>query len=327
MNVIQMTHAEGPAGLRLVEREAPTPGPDEICVAVHASALNRADLLQTLGRYPAPPGVPADVPGLEYAGVVSALGSRVRRWRLGDQVMGLVAGGAWAQVLVTHELEALPMPSSWSFQQAAAVPEAFATAYDALVLQAGVGVGTQVLVHAAASGVGTAAAQLCRAFGARAIGTGRSQEKLNRVKALGFDEVICTEGGPVFAERVRALTGGKGVDVVLDLIGGDSIAESIEALAPRGIVMLVGLVAGASATVPLRTVLMKRATVQGTTVRSRPIDEKIALSRHMERQLLPLFESRKLVPVIDEVVPMASVSEALARLSRNETVGKVILSW
>ncbi|MBL9038267.1 MAG: NAD(P)H-quinone oxidoreductase [Archangium sp.] len=327
MHVIRIATFTGPEGLRVDQAEAPTPGPEEIAVTVYASALNRADLVQSQGRYPAPPGVAADIPGLEYAGVVAAVGARVRRWKVGDRVMGLVGGGAWAEVVVTHELEALPIPARWSFHQAAAAPEAFSTAYDALVRQAGVTVGSRVLIHAAASGVGTAAAQICRVFGGRAIGTGRSEAKLARVQPLGFDAIIHTGAGPVFAERVRELTGGRGVDVVLDLIGGDSVTESVEAMAPGGILVLVGLVAGSSATLPLGKVLMKRLQLRGTTLRSRPLDEKIQLARNVEKQLLPSFESGALMPIIDEVVPMHDVATALERLSRNETVGKVVLAW
>lgn len=321
------TTLNGPAGLTLVERPAPTPGPDEVLVSVRATALNRADLLQTRGQYPAPPGVPADVPGLEYAGEVAAIGARVTRWKVGDGVMGLVAGGAWAEQLVTHEREALPIPAGLSAAQAAAIPEAFTTAFDALVLQGGMALGTKVLVHAVASGVGTAALQLARAFGATVIGTGRSAEKLERVRALGLAHAVLVDGArPAFAEAVRAASGG-GVDLVLDLVGGTWVAESLAAMAPRGRLVLVGLVAGSEAPVPLRTVLMKRLQLIGTTLRSRPLEEKIAVARAFEQRLLPLFATGALVPVIDATLPMSHLAPALERLARNDSVGKLVLTW
>lgn len=321
------TTLNGPAGLTLVERPAPTPGPDEVLVTVRATALNRADLLQTRGQYPAPPGVPADIPGLEYAGEVAAVGARVTRWKVGDAVMGLVAGGAWAEQLVTHEREALPIPVGLTAAQAAAIPEAFTTAFDALVLQGGLSVGTRVLVHAVASGVGTAALQIARAFGATVIGTGRNAEKLERVRALGLAHAVLVDGTkPAFAEAVRTASGG-GVDLVLDLVGGTWVAESLAAMAPRGRLVLVGLVAGGEAPVPLRTVLMKRLQIIGTTLRSRPLEEKIAVARAFEQRLLPLFTAGALSSVIDATFPMSQLTPALERLARNDSVGKLVLTW
>lgn len=316
----------GPVGLRVEEVPAPIPGPDEILVRVKATALNRADLLQTMGLYPAPAGVPADIPGLEYAGEVAAVGARVSRWKTGDRVMGLVAGGAWAEQLVTHEREALAIPPGLSFSDAAAIPEAFTTSWDALVLQGGMGVGSKVLIHAVASGVGTAALQLCRAFGALAIGTGRNAAKLERAKALGLPHAVLVGKDAQFADAVKQHAPG-GVDVVLDLVGGDWVPQSLDALAPRGTLMLVGLVAGASADVPLRTVLGKRLRVQGTTLRARPLEEKIAVAREFERRVLPLFTSGALRPVIDAVLPMTELEPALARLASNDTFGKLVLTW
>lgn len=319
-------NAEGPEGLRFSEVASPIPGPDEIRVKVKATALNRADLLQTMGLYPAPPGAPADIPGLEYSGEVAAVGSRVRRWVVGDRVMGLVAGGAWAEELVTHEREAIPLPEGMSFSDAAALPEAFATAFDALVLQAGMTVNSEVLIHAVASGVGTAALQLCHLFGARAIGTGRNEKKLTRATSLGLTRAIFAKDG-VFSARVKQLTGGRGCDVALDLVGGDWFAETIDAMAPHGTVMLVGLVAGASAEVPLRSVLAKRVRIQGTTLRARSLEEKIAVARAFEQRLLPSFANGQLKPVIDAVLPMAELQPALQRLASNDTFGKLVLTW
>ncbi len=326
MQAARSLNAEGPTGIRLVEVPLPIAGPEEIQVRVKATALNRADLLQTMGLYPAPPGVPADIPGLEYAGEVAAIGSRVTRWKVGDTVMGLVGGGAWAEALVTHEREAIAIPPGLSFAEAAALPEAFGTAFDALVLQASMSTHSKVLIHAVASGVGTAALQLCRLFGAHAIGTGRNVEKLKRVSALGLTHSVLVKDSR-FASDVKAFTGGAGCDIALDLVGGDWFAETLEAMAPRGTVMVVGLIAGASANVPLRVVLSKRLRIQGTALRSRPLEEKISLARAFEQRLGPAFAKGALTPVVDEVLPMSALQQGLQRLASNDTFGKIVLTW
>jgi putative PIG3 family NAD(P)H quinone oxidoreductase len=327
MRAFRTVEPSGPQGLRLEEVPSPALGPSEVRVGVKATALNRADLLQTLGLYPAPPGVPADIPGMEYAGEVLEVGARVRRWKVGDRVMGLVAGGAWAEELVTHEREAARVPAALSWAQAGAIPEAFLTAWDALVLQAGAGLGSRVLIHAVASGVGTAAAQLCRALGAPAVGTGRSAAKLARAAAFGVQTVLVDGAAPRFAAATREVLGGAGADVVLDLVGGDWLPESLEALAPGGTLMLVGLVAGASAEVPLRTLLSRRLKVIGTTLRARPLEEKIAVATALDQRLVPLFDQGVLQPVVDAVLPMAELPAGLARLAANETFGKLVLTW
>jgi len=328
MKVFRTTGAGGPEVLSLEERPELTPGPSELLVGVRATALNRADLLQVRGHYAAPADVPPDIPGLEYAGEVLAVGPRVRRFRPGDRVMGLVGGGAWAEQLTVHEREALPMPEGMDFTDAAALPEVYLTAFDALVLQGGMRTGETALVHAVASGVGSAAALLCRAMGVRVVGTGRNAAKLERAKEWGVERTVLVDGtSPRFAEAVREATGGRGADVALDLVGGDYVPETLEALAPQGRAMLVGLVAGNKAQVNLGLILMKRLRITGTVLRSRPLEEKIALAQAAERHLLPLFRSGALKPVIDAVVPMKDLRDALTRMASNETVGKLILRW
>jgi len=327
MRAVRIVEASGPEGLKVVDAEAPRPGKGQIAVKVHASALNRADLLQTLGLYPAPPGVPADIPGLEYAGEVSVVGEGVTRWRPGDRVMGLVGGGAWAGQLVTNEGEALPVPKELSLEAAAAIPEAFMTAFDAMVLQAGLAEGQSVLIHAVASGVGTAAVQIARVFGAKAIGTGRTQAKLDRVAKLGITDLLLVDRQTgKFADEVRKRSV-HGVEVVLDLVGGSYLPESLKAMAPGGTLMLVGLMAGATAEVPLTAVLSKRLTIKGTTLRARSPADKAALAAQFEKQLLPHFETGKLAPVVDAVVPMTDIAKALQRVSSNETFGKLVVTW
>jgi putative PIG3 family NAD(P)H quinone oxidoreductase len=308
------------------ERPSVSPGPDELRVRVAASALNRADLLQLRGRYPAPPGVPQDIPGLEYAGEVIGVGARVTRFRAGDRVMGLVGGGAFAEELVTHEREAMAIPEGLSWVEAAAIPEAFLTAYDALMLQAGLRGTERVLIHAVTSGVGTAAAQLASQLGATVVGTSRSAEKLAEAAHWGVHHpIVVPSDPPRFAEAVRALVGG--VDVVLDLVGGSYLPEAVNALAPRGRILLVGVLGGASCELPLHKLLNLRASVTGTVLRSRPLEEKILLAQDFARRALPLFSRGLLRPVIDSVDPISELPRALERMASSSATGKLVVTW
>ena len=318
---------EGPKGLRLSEREAPALHPWEVRVLVRASALNRADLIQLRGGYPAPHGAPPDIPGLELAGEVLEVGAFVTLWKKGAKVMGIVGGGAFAEEVVTHERELLPLPTGWSFEDAAALPEAFLTAWDALVLQAGFRSGEWVLVHAAGSGVGTAAVQLVHALGGKVVGTARTEAKLERLaRDFDLDHGLLPGSPPSFAKAVREVTGG-GAQVALELVGGDYLPETCSAMALRGRVILIGLLAGAKAELDLRTVLTRRLCVTGTVLRSRPIEEKMALAQAATRHLIPLFEEGALRPVVDAVVPMADLPFACERLSTNDVFGKIVLRW
>ena len=328
MKAIRITEQGGPEALHIQQVEDPSPGPSDVVVEVKATAINRADLLQCLGMYPAPPGVPADIPGLEYAGVVSAIGSKVTRWRAGDRIMGIVGGGAFAQKLVTHEREAVPIPPEMTLTDAAALPEAFFTAFDALVLQGCLRSGERVLIHAVGSGVGTAAAQIAATIGAQVLGTSRSQAKLERAKQLGLSHpILAGPAAPHFAAKVKEVTGGSGVDVVLDLVGGDYLAETLASVGSGARVLLVGLLAGAATTIELRVLLAKRIKLIGTVLRSRPIEEKILVARAFERQVLPLFAARRLRPVVDSVYPAERVHEAFSRMTGDESFGKIVLEW
>jgi putative PIG3 family NAD(P)H quinone oxidoreductase len=327
-HAVRIASPGGPEVLSIDRVSVPAPGPGQVLVEVAAAGLNRADLLQRRGLYPAPPGAPADIPGLEYAGHVSSVGEGVRDFAPGDEVMGIVAGGAMATHLVVHERELLRVPTGLSLAQAAAVPEAFLTAYDALFTQAGLEAGERVLVHAVGSGVGTAALQLARWAGARVIGTSRTRDKLERCAALGLEEGLDVSAAPRFALEARERTGGRGVDVVLDLVGGAYLPENVEALAPRGRLIVVGLVAGASAELSLGTLLRKRLTVRGTVLRSRSLEEKAALAQRFGTLVAPSFgPAGPLVPVVDAVMSMSEVREAHARMERNETFGKIVLKW
>jgi putative PIG3 family NAD(P)H quinone oxidoreductase len=328
MRVVRINDSKGPDILTFDECPDLTPGPTELLVRVRASTINRADLLHIRNLYRVASSLPMDVPGLDYAGEVIAVGSRVHRFRVGDRVMGLVGSGAWAEQVVVHEREALPIPEGLDFIQAAALPEVYFTAFDALVLQGGLRMGETVLVHAVASGVGTAAAQLCRALGARVVGTSRSADKLARVRQWGVGHTVLVDSTPPrFAREVMEATEGRGADVVLDLVGGGYLQETLEAAAMRGRVLLVGLVAGSRTAVDLGLILGKRLRVIGTVLRSRPLEEKIEIAQAAEHHLLPLFRHGTLKPVMDAVLPMSQILEAVARLSRNEIVGKLALHW
>ncbi len=344
MRAVVITRPGGPEVLALREVPAPEPGPGEVLVRVRAAGLNRADVLQRTGQYPAPPGAPADIPGLEYAGEVAGLGPAApgdaarpgsRSWRLGERVMGLVGGGGCAEYLVAPADTVLPVPEQAGaatepaadpLVRAAAIPEVFLTAFDALVLQLGMGAGQTVLVHAVSSGVGSAAVQLVRAWGARSIGTSRSAAKLRRAAPLGLDVAVDTSRED-FVEAVRRETAGRGVDLVLDLVGGPALEGNLRSLAPRGRMIVVGLTAGRAAPLDLGLVLNMRLTIVGTAMRSRGLEEKVAVARAFEREVLPRFATGALRPVLDRVFPMAEVAEAHRVMEANAHFGKLVLAW
>lgn len=326
MRAICIREPGGVDVLEMRELAEPEPGPGEIRVAVRATGLNRADLLQRRGLYPPPPGEREDVPGLEFAGAVEALGPRATRFAVGDRVMGLVASGAYAEKVVLHERAAIRVPAGVELVAAAAIPEAFVTAYDALFRQAGLRLGERVLIHAVGSGVGTAALQVARLAGATVIGTSRTADKLARCKPLGLDHALHLTA-PRFADEVKVATGGAGVDVVVDLVGGDYVEEDVVALAPKGRLVLVGLTAGNFARLPLGLVLAKRLTLRGAVLRARPLEEKIELAQAFERELVPQFENGRLQPVLDEAVPVSDVKRAHERLEENASFGKLVLVW
>lgn len=302
------------------------PGPGEVLVEVAAAGLNRADLVQRRGAYPAPVGYPADIPGLEFAGTVLRPGSDTSAFKPGDRVMGITGGGGMCTHLVAHERELLRVPSNLSLTEAAAVPEAFLTAWDAMFSQAGLSPGETLLVHAVASGVGLAALQLAHAAGAVVVGTSRTRSKLERCASFGLEHPVVPDDGR-FAEQVSRATDERGVDVVLDLVGGAYLEQNLRALAVKGRIVVVGLMGGREAPLPLGLLLARRATVIGTVLRSRPLEEKAALTQAFARRALPLFASGKLRPVVDDVLPMTSVREAHERMERGDTFGKLVLAW
>lgn len=326
MRAVRITEPGGPDVLRVGEVDRPEPGPGQVRVRVRAAGVNRADLLQRRGLYPAPPGWPADVPGLEFAGEVDALGESVAERRLGDRVMGLVGGGGYAEHVVVHEREAIPVPDALSWEEAAAVPEVFVTAHDALFTRGRLAEGETVLVHAVGSGVGTAALQLAKAAGARVLGTSRTRWKLDSAAELGLDVAI-DAGAEDFADAVLDATGGRGVDLILDLVGGGYLPRNLAILAILGRIVVVGLTAGAFAEIDLGVVLRKRLTMVGTSLRTRSLEEKIAAVQAFSREVLPLLAEGRIRPVLDATIPMADAAQAHRRMEANQNFGKIVLVW
>jgi NADPH2:quinone reductase len=329
MRAIVITKSGGPEVLELRDVETPEPAPGQVRVRIRACAVNRADLMQVRGAYPAPADAPQDIPGLELAGEVDAVGEGVTDLAMGDRVFGVVGGGAYAEAVVVHARTLARIPAELDFVHAAAVPEAFVTAYDAMVLQAGLAAGDVVLVHAAGSGVGTAAIQIARAIGARSIGTARTAAKLERARELGMSAgVVATtsNGEPRFATNVMELTQGRGADVCLELVGGNYVPESLQALAEKGRLVLVGLLAGATAEIDLGRMLRRRLRMFGTVLRARPLEEKILAAQVLQHRLAPLFASGTLKPVVDRVMPLEKAGEAHAYVAANEGFGKVVLT-
>lgn len=312
------------AELVVEERPLAAPGAHEVRVRVRATAVNRADLLQRRGFYPAPPGAPADVLGLELAGEVDAVGPGVTELAVGDPVWGIAGGGTYASHAILPARTLARLPDGLAFEDAAALPEACLTAWDALVTQAGLAVGDALLVHAVGSGVGVAALQIAKALGARVLGTSRTAEKLARARALALDDGLVVEGAR-FADDVRRLTGGRGADVVLDLVGGAYVGEDVRAAAEGGRVVVVGLTGGAAAELDLGVLLRRRVTVRGTVLRARPLEEKIALARVLEARIGPLVARGLVRPVVEDVLPLERAADAHARLEANDTFGKIVL--
>jgi putative PIG3 family NAD(P)H quinone oxidoreductase len=314
----------GPEVLVITDSADPAPAPEEVLVRVLATALNRADLLQRMGMYPNPFPADDEIPGLEFAGEVIGCGPRVTMWRPGDRVMGIVSGGAYAEKLVIHERQAMAVPDGMTWTDAAAIPEVFITAWDALVVQGGLTPGRWAMVHAGASGVGTAAIQICRAIGARVIVT-CSAGKVQACRDLGADAVV-DYGSQDFVAEALSVTGGAGVDVILDVIGGEYVEKNVAALAVKGRIIQVGVMAGKPLPFNVGLLLGKRATITGTVLRARPTEEKIAISRRFAAEMLPLFSTGAMRPVVDSVHPFADIAAAHVRMASNANVGKIVVS-
>ncbi len=327
MKAVVFTGKGGPEVVEVREVPDPRPGRGEVLVRVRAAAMNRADLLQRRGLYPPPRGCREDLPGMELAGEVAALGEGASGFQPGDRVMAIAAGEAQAELAVAHERMLVRVPEGLSLEQAGAVPEAFITAHDALFTIGGLRPGWAVLIHAAGSGVATAAIQLARAAGATVIGTSRTAEKLERARALGLEHGIAVaKEEPRFAEEVRRVTSGRGVPLILDFVGAPYAAENLAALAGGGRVVVIGTMGGPKAAVDLGLLMRSRGSFIGTVLRPRPLEEKIRATQDFAREVLPLLAAGRVKPVVDAALPLARAREAHERMERNDSFGKIVLT-
>ncbi len=322
MRAVVLHDHGGPEVLTIEDVADPVPGPEEVLIDIAATALNRADLLQRMGLYPDPRRMQPEIPGLEFAGTVAATGARVTMWKVGDRVMGIEAGGAYAERIATHERQLLAVPENMDLVEAAAIPEVFLTAWDALVVQGALTSGRWALVHAGASGVGTAAIQIAKAIGAN-IAVTCSPGKAELCLSLGADIVLKRSPHDWLTDAQAAVPGGFGT--VLDVVGGEEIDRNLQAVAPRGTIVQVGLMGGGSVPVNVGLLMGKRAHWIGTTLRARPIEEKVAVTRRFAAEMLPLFEDGRLKPVIDRRYPLAEIAEAHKLMESNANAGKIVI--
>ncbi|WP_426573056.1 NAD(P)H-quinone oxidoreductase [Aquihabitans sp. McL0605] len=324
MRAIVLTEYGEPEVLTLADIPAPELGPEDVLVDIVATALNRADLLQRRGFYPEPgPKRPHEVPGMELSGRVAAVGSLSTRWSVGDEVMAIVGGGAYAEQIAVHERQLMAVPGSVAVADAAALPEVGITAHDALVVQGGLRSGGWALVHAGASGVGTMAVQIAKAIGARVVAT-TSTGKVDAVRALGADLVVDYKTDD-FVEGVQAATGGRGVDAVLDVIGGDYLMRNIASIRVGGRIVQVGVMGGGATEINLGMLLPKRAHLMGTVLRARPLEEKVAASQRFVAEIVPAIEAGAVRPVIDRRFALADIADAHRYLETNASIGKVLI--
>jgi len=328
MKAVYITDFTGSEGLEIKEVPDPSPKENEVLVQVRAAGLNRADLLQARGAYPPPEGYSPNIPGLEFAGEVIATGGLVTRWTIGERVFGIAAGEAQAEVIVCDEKLLTRIPDNLSFVEAAAVPEAFITAYDAIFTLADLKASETLLIHAIGSGVGLAALQIAKAKGAFVIGTSRTSDKVVRCKEeYGLDIGLVIHDPKSFAGAISGCSKERGADVILDLVGGEYFPENLASLAPKGRLVLVGLTSGRTTEVNLALVLQKRARIIGTVLRPRPLAEKADATKKFANDVLPLLASGAVRPNLDRVFPVKDVVAAYKYLESNKSFGKVVLEF
>lgn len=323
MRAVVITRPGGPEVLEMQEVETPEPLGEQVRVRVRASGINRAELLQRAGVYPAPAGSPQNIPGIEFAGEVDAVGPLVSKWKPGQRVMGLVGGGAQAEYLVTHEGLLVEIPDNLDFIQAGGIPEVFMTAHDALFAQAGLQMGERVLIHAIGSGVGTAAVQLARATGATSYGTSRTPAKLEAARALGMDVGLSDQN---FATDIQRRTNGEGVNVVIDFIGAPYLEQNLQSLALWGRLVLLSTMGGTQSNVNLGMLMQKRISMRGVTLRTRTLEEKMAVTRRFAAGVLPLLANGQVKPVIEQVYALEQIVEAHRAMGENKNFGKLIVT-
>jgi putative PIG3 family NAD(P)H quinone oxidoreductase len=324
MRAVTIREPGGPEELVVEERPTPVPGDGEILVAVAAAGVNRPDVMQRKGQYPPPPGAP-DIPGLEISGIVARTGRGVMRWKAGDEVIALVPGGGYAEFCVTHESTALPLPEPLTLVEGAGIPETAFTVWHNVFQRGGLRRGEWLLLHGGTSGIGTTAIQLAKAFGAFVVATAGSDEKCRAAKGLGADIAVNYKTTD-FVEAVKEVTRGHGADVILDMVGGDYLMRNLEAVAEEGRVVMISTLAGAKTSIDLRRIMMKRATLTGSTLRNRPIAFKAELGRTLEEAVWPIVRHGRYKPVIDRLFPLDQVVEAHRRIDGGEHIGKIILT-
>ncbi len=323
MTAIAITEPGGPMVLKPERRAVPRPGPGEILIRVRAAGVNRPDVLQRQGAYPPPPGA-SDLPGLEAAGEVAAVGEGVRRWRVGDRVTALTPGGGYAEFCLVHETNALPIPHGFTFTEAAAVPETFFTVWHNVFQRGALQSGESFLVHGGTSGIGTTAIQLAKAFGATVFATAGSAEKCEACTRLGADRAINYRDEDYVA-AVKEATGGKGVDVILDMVGGDYIGRNYDSAAVDGRIVQIALLGGPKASADFSKLMIKRLTHTGSTLRPRTVEFKAGVAAELERKVWPLLSARKVAPVMDMIFPLREAWRAHERMQEGEHIGKIVL--
>jgi NADPH2:quinone reductase len=324
MTAIAIRAPGGPEVLVAEERPVPEPGPSEVLVKVAAAGVNRPDVMQRMGLYPPPPGA-SEIPGLEIAGTVVAVGDKVTRWKVGDRVTALVAGGGYAQYCPVDETNALPIPAGLSDVEAAAIPETFFTVWHNVFQRGALKRGETLLVHGGSSGIGTTAIALAKAFGAKVITTAGSDEKCAACRKLGADVAVNYKTQD-FVAVTKEATGGKGADLVLDMVGGDYIARNYEAAAVEGRIVQIAFQGGPNATVNFMRMMLKRLTHTGSTLRARAVADKAAITRAIEDQVWPLIAAGKVKPIIYQTFPLAEASSAHALMESSRHIGKIVLT-
>ena len=323
MNAVAISEPGGPLMLKLERRDVPKPGPGEILIRVHAAGVNRPDVLQRKGAYPPPPGA-SDLPGLEVAGEVAALGAGAERWRVGDQVCALTPGGGYAEYVKVHGSNALPLPAGFTYTEAAALPETYFTVWHNVFERGALKPGETLLVHGGSSGIGTTAIQLASAFGAYVIATAGSREKCDACLRLGADRAVNYREED-FVTAVKEATGGKGADVILDMVGGDYVGRNYSAAAVDGRIVQIATQAGAVASADFSKLMVKRLVHTGSTLRPRSVEFKGAVAAALEAQVWPLLATRGVAPVMDMIFPLKEAWGAHGRMEEGEHIGKIVL--
>lgn len=324
MKAIVVTQPGGPEVLKVQDREIPQPGEADVLVKVHAAGVNRPDVAQRKGHYPAPAGASADIPGLEIAGTVTVVGVKCMRWQVGDKVCALVSGGGYAEYCVVPEQQCLPIPENISFEEAASLPETFFTVWSNVFDRGGLKSGESLLVHGGTSGIGVAAIQMAKAWGATVYVTAGTEEKCVYCERLGSTRAINYKNEN-FKDRIQSITSRKGVNVILDMIGGSYTADNLEILAEEGRLVLINFMKGDEVAIRLSLIMRKRLTITGSTLRARDVSFKGAIAANLEKHVWPWLRSGKVRPVVFKTFPLAEAAEAHRLMESSAHIGKIVL--